>query len=147
MPTASCTLLGWLSAILKVLTLIGPAVFTTLQIYSLSRGNRILGGVVLMLSMAPFLINGSTIYQRPPINLPTPLNCSQNNNASKSFNIKAGSPDLPELLRIIGEPIRSFDDEDEDLQSLEFAPPQEQEDQSEPEGEIAESSRDAGRLA
>ncbi|OJT04201.1 hypothetical protein TRAPUB_5109 [Trametes pubescens] len=58
---------------------------------------------------------------------------------------RAGSPEIPGFLGIIGGSIRSFHDEDEDLQSLEFAPPQE-EDQSEPEGEIVESGRDGGNL-
>lgn len=68
-------------------------------------------------------------------------------NTSSGDDPRAGSPDLPDFLGIIGGPIRLFDDEDEDLQSLEFVPPQEPEHQSEPEGEIAESSRDGGRLA
>lgn len=31
--------------------------FTALRIYAVSRKNRVLGGVALMLSMAPFVIN------------------------------------------------------------------------------------------
>lgn len=37
-------------------------VFTTLRIYALSRKNRILGGVALVVSMAPFLINAVSPY-------------------------------------------------------------------------------------
>ncbi|KAL1937965.1 hypothetical protein VTO73DRAFT_12715 [Trametes versicolor] len=40
-----------------ILNLIGPAMFTTLRIYALSRQNKVLVGVVLVLSMAPFVIN------------------------------------------------------------------------------------------
>lgn len=53
---------------------------------------------------------------------------------------RAGSPELPGFLGVIGGSIRSFPDED--LQSLEFASPQEENHQSEPEGEIQEIRRD-----
>ncbi|EIW56785.1 uncharacterized protein TRAVEDRAFT_49605 [Trametes versicolor FP-101664 SS1] len=67
--------------------MIGPAAFTTLRIYSLSAKNRILGGVALVLSMTPILINATAAYQRLPINLPAPLNCENGNTGSAGFNI------------------------------------------------------------
>lgn len=59
---------------------------------------------------------------------------------------RAGSPELPEFLGVLGGSIRSFQDEDEDLGSLEFAPPQEREHTSEVEGEIREMRRDGGNV-
>lgn len=60
----------------------------------------------------------------------------------------AGSPELPEFLGIIGGSICSFhDDDNKDLQSLEYALPQEEENQPELEGEIQEISRDEGNMA
>ncbi|EIW56801.1 uncharacterized protein TRAVEDRAFT_49623 [Trametes versicolor FP-101664 SS1] len=139
------------SKAIQFLNLIGPAVFTTLRIYVLSGKNRILGGVALVLSMAPFLINASTAYQQPPINLPAPLNCAATNTASRSLiiggKLQAGSAELPEYLGVIGGSIRSSHDNAEDLQSLEFAPPQEEEHQPELEGEIQEIRRDGGFVA
>ncbi|EIW56788.1 uncharacterized protein TRAVEDRAFT_49609 [Trametes versicolor FP-101664 SS1] len=70
-----------------ILNLIGPAMFTTLRIYALSRQNKVLVGVVLVLSMAPFVINASTAYQNPPINLPAPLGCTLIDTASRSLII------------------------------------------------------------
>ncbi|KAL1937251.1 hypothetical protein VTO73DRAFT_13920 [Trametes versicolor] len=246
-PAASCTSLVWLTNVLVILNLIGPAMFTTLRIYALSRKNRILGGVALVLSMAPFLINASTAYTQPPINLPAPLNCTATSMTSRSLNIgpelhtdlygfvcftgivyfwfecsilvsmnvvdfvlvilsiavapgsassyildfidpissilnsrflltlhetntqlegaadvsisslslntgsggepQAGSPELPEYLSVIGGSIRSFHDDEDDLQSLEFAPLQAEEHQPEPEREIQEIRRDGVFMA
>ncbi|KAL1942676.1 hypothetical protein VTO73DRAFT_4916 [Trametes versicolor] len=55
----SCVALVWLTTVTWILNLLGPAMFTTLRIYALSRENKILGGVSLVLSMAPFVINAS----------------------------------------------------------------------------------------
>lgn len=57
---------------------------------------------------------------------------------------RAGSPELPQFLGAIGGPIHSFHDEDEDLRSLTFGPPQEEEHEAELEGEIQEIGRDGG---
>ncbi|EIW56806.1 uncharacterized protein TRAVEDRAFT_49628 [Trametes versicolor FP-101664 SS1] len=57
---------------------------------------------------------------------------------------RAGSPELPEFLGVLGGPIHSFHDEDEDLRSLTFASPQEEEHENETEGEIQEIGRDGG---
>ncbi|OJT04204.1 hypothetical protein TRAPUB_5112 [Trametes pubescens] len=57
-------------------------------------------------------------------------------------------PELPEFLGIIGGSIHSFHWDDEDLGSLEFAPPwEEHEPDSEPEGEIQEIRRDGENIA
>lgn len=60
---------------------------------------------------------------------------------------RAGSPELPEYLGVLGGPIRSFHNDDEDLQSLAFAPPHEEEHETELEGEIQEIGRDGGNTA
>ncbi|KAL1942697.1 hypothetical protein VTO73DRAFT_4937 [Trametes versicolor] len=245
----SCTSLAWLVTVIEMLNLIGPALFTTLRIYALSKKNKILGGLALALSMAPFLLNTGIVYHNIPINLPAPVNCQIISTASTSLDIgsqysdslavavtwretraaiqrrtgtldrpsleqvmwengiiyflfvphaviavppenqasyvvvfidpissilngrfllalhetnarlegatdtsgvsslcfntrgggdsRAGSSELPELLGVIGGSICSFHNDDEDLQCLEFAPPQE-ELQAEPEGEAVE---------
>ncbi|KAL1937385.1 hypothetical protein VTO73DRAFT_13791 [Trametes versicolor] len=74
--TCHCIVFSWLSYVLEVLTLLGPAVFTTLRVYALSGRNVIVTGLVLVLSMGPFLVNVSTMYQEVPINLPPPFGCS-----------------------------------------------------------------------
>ncbi|EIW56807.1 uncharacterized protein TRAVEDRAFT_49629 [Trametes versicolor FP-101664 SS1] len=277
----SCASLAWIAYVLDVLSLIGPAMFTTLRIYALSRNSKILGGAALLLSMVPFVVNASTAYLKLPINLPAPLNCQYANAASTGLSIgwdffllvvasrgclilvdslavvvtwsqtraaiklragtlkhpslqqvmwengtvyfcilvsmnvvdmvlvllsiaielegvssyvilfidpissvlnsrfllaihetnarlegaadtsisslslhtgrggtaQAGSPELPDFLGIIGGSFRSFHDDNEDLQSLEFAPPQDEEHQSEPEGDIQEIRRDGEYMA
>lgn len=60
---------------------------------------------------------------------------------------QAGSPELPEYLGVIGGSIHSFHDDEDDLQSLEFAPPQEEECQPVPEGEIQEIRIDRESMA
>ncbi|KAL1937162.1 hypothetical protein VTO73DRAFT_14504 [Trametes versicolor] len=84
---ASCTLLVWLTKVLNVLDVIGPAMFTTLRLYALSRKSKTLGGVALVLGMTPFIVNASVAYQVVPINLPEPLNCNQINTSSTRLNI------------------------------------------------------------
>ncbi|OJT15919.1 hypothetical protein TRAPUB_14141 [Trametes pubescens] len=74
-----------------ILNLVGPAMFTTLRIYALSKKNRLLGGVALVLSMVPFFINTSAAYQSVPINLPAPLNCQSYSTASTSLDIGISS--------------------------------------------------------
>ncbi|KAI0820555.1 hypothetical protein BC628DRAFT_853166 [Trametes gibbosa] len=44
--------------------------------YVLSGKNKVLCGVALILGLGPFLVNVSTLYQAPPINLPPPENCT-----------------------------------------------------------------------
>ncbi|KAH9856117.1 hypothetical protein C2E23DRAFT_503446 [Lenzites betulinus] len=61
------------------MTLAGSAMFTTLRVYALSNRNKILGTIVLLLSFTPFLVTISTAYQSPPINLPSPENCTSRN--------------------------------------------------------------------
>ncbi|EIW56805.1 uncharacterized protein TRAVEDRAFT_49627 [Trametes versicolor FP-101664 SS1] len=56
-------------------------------IQSISDTSKILGGLALVLGMAPFVVNAISAYQRPPINLPAPLNCTEYNTASTSVNI------------------------------------------------------------
>ncbi|OJT03955.1 hypothetical protein TRAPUB_5356 [Trametes pubescens] len=63
-------------------------------------------------------------------------------NTGSGDNPREGSPELPDFLGIIGSSIRSIHDDDEDLQSLEFAPPQLEEHHSEPEEEVLESGTD-----
>ncbi|EIW57005.1 uncharacterized protein TRAVEDRAFT_49816 [Trametes versicolor FP-101664 SS1] len=79
---SSCTTLFWLNNVLYVISLLGPASFTTLRVYALSRGNKMLAGLVLLLSMGPFLVNVSTLYQYVPINLHLPGGCSTGINTS-----------------------------------------------------------------
>lgn len=67
-------------------------------------------------------------------------------NTGSGDNRRGDSPDLPEFLGVIGGSIHSFHDENEDLRSLEFAPPQE-EDQSESEGAIQEIRREGVDVA
>ncbi|EIW53843.1 uncharacterized protein TRAVEDRAFT_51584 [Trametes versicolor FP-101664 SS1] len=76
-----------LTDVLELLNLVGSAMFTTLRIYALSRKNRILSGIALVLSMAPFVINVSTRYQQLLSNLPAPLNCVKINTASRNLEI------------------------------------------------------------
>ncbi|KAL1940485.1 hypothetical protein VTO73DRAFT_9057 [Trametes versicolor] len=83
----SCASLFWLTVVLELLSLAGSATFTTLRIYALSQKNRILSGIALVLSMAPFVINTSTQYQQLPSNLPAPLNCVGINIASRNLEI------------------------------------------------------------
>lgn len=72
--------------------------------------------------------------------------------SSLSFNtggggdLRAGSPELPEFLGVLGGSIVSFHNNDEDPQSLGTSLPQE-EHQSEPEGEIQEIRRDRENVA
>lgn len=68
-------------------------------------------------------------------------------NSGSGGELHAGSPELPEYLGIIGGSIRSFHGDEDDLQSLEFAPPQEEEHQPELEGEIQEIRKDGGFMA
>ncbi|KAL1937165.1 hypothetical protein VTO73DRAFT_14507 [Trametes versicolor] len=179
---ALCASVVWLTVILRNLNYIGPAMFTALRIYAVSRKNRVLGGVALALSMTPFVINMSTIYEILPINLPAPLNCTQANTASRSISAGIssilnsrfllalhetngrleGATDMaissislniggcgdPEFLGIIGGSIHSIHGRDEDLDSLEFAlSEREEEHDPEPEGEIVEGGRDMANLA
>ncbi|EIW57012.1 uncharacterized protein TRAVEDRAFT_49821 [Trametes versicolor FP-101664 SS1] len=72
-PPSRCTALNWLDIILNNLTMLGPAAFTTLRVYALSGRNKMLTGAVLLLSMGPFLVNMSTVYQLVPSNLPPPI--------------------------------------------------------------------------
>ncbi|EIW63117.1 uncharacterized protein TRAVEDRAFT_43423 [Trametes versicolor FP-101664 SS1] len=207
-------LLGAILGLAGIPPLSDPVMFTTLRIYALSKKNKILGGLALALSMAPFLLNTGIVYHNIPINLPAPVNCQIISTASTSLDIgilvtlnavdmtfailsiavppenqasyvvvfidpissilngrfllalhetnarlegatdtsgvsslcfntrsggdsRAGSSELPELLGVIGGSICSFHNDDEDLQCLEFAPPQE-ELQAEPEGEAVE---------
>ncbi|KAL1937387.1 hypothetical protein VTO73DRAFT_13793 [Trametes versicolor] len=62
-PPSSCDALNRLGTILNYLALLGPAAFTTLRVYALSGTNKILTGIVLLLSMGPFVVNVSTWYQ------------------------------------------------------------------------------------
>ncbi|KAH9852810.1 hypothetical protein C2E23DRAFT_729858, partial [Lenzites betulinus] len=66
----------WCQTCLLLLDLIGPAILTTLRTYVLSGRNKLLGGVAMILSLGPFLVNASTEYQRLPVNLPPPENCA-----------------------------------------------------------------------
>ncbi|KAL1937167.1 hypothetical protein VTO73DRAFT_14509 [Trametes versicolor] len=84
---ALCAALGWFTYVLQILSLTGPGLFTTLRIYALSRRNKIMGGVALVLGMAPFIVNASNAFQKPPINLPAPLNCSSTDMARRSLQI------------------------------------------------------------
>ncbi|OJT08763.1 hypothetical protein TRAPUB_373 [Trametes pubescens] len=69
-------------------------------------------------------------------------------NTGSSGDQRAGSPKLPEFLGVIGGPIHSFHDGEEDMESLEFAPTSQEEHQtSESEGEVLESGGDGGNLA
>lgn len=79
-PLSSCTALDWSASVLDSLNMLGPAceweytehesagrtstyiictnqAFTTLRVYALSGANKMLTGVVLLLSMGPFLVN------------------------------------------------------------------------------------------
>ncbi|KAH9852823.1 hypothetical protein C2E23DRAFT_134679 [Lenzites betulinus] len=51
-------------------------VLTTLRTYVLSGRNKLLGGVAMLLSLGPFLVNASTVYHELPVNLPPPENCT-----------------------------------------------------------------------
>ncbi|OJT15918.1 hypothetical protein TRAPUB_14140 [Trametes pubescens] len=66
-------------------------------------------------------------------------------NTGSDVDPKATSPELPEFLGVLGGPTHLFHDDDEDLGSLEFASPQEEGHQSEPEGAIQEIGRDGGK--
>ncbi|EIW56789.1 uncharacterized protein TRAVEDRAFT_49610 [Trametes versicolor FP-101664 SS1] len=68
-------------------------------------------------------------------------------NTGSSGKLQAGLPELPEYLGVIGGSIRSFHDDEDDLQSLEFAPPQEEECQPVLEGEIQEIRIDRESMA
>lgn len=69
-------------------------------------------------------------------------------NAGSSIDPRAGPPELPEFLSVIGGSIHTFHDADEDLESLDLPPPQEEEHQFEPGGEpqisVEPSSGDGG---
>ncbi|KAI0364168.1 hypothetical protein BV20DRAFT_1006208 [Pilatotrama ljubarskyi] len=71
-----CTIIGWASHVLALLTLPGPAVFAALRVYALSGRSKILSGITLVLSLSLFLTELSDVYHFPPINEPSPLNCS-----------------------------------------------------------------------
>ncbi|KAL1938453.1 hypothetical protein VTO73DRAFT_11693 [Trametes versicolor] len=71
-PLRSCTALQRLISVLNVLAMLGPASFTTMRVYALSGRNKILTSLVLLLSMGPFVVNVSTLYQDVPVNLPPP---------------------------------------------------------------------------
>ncbi|OJT06719.1 hypothetical protein TRAPUB_2427 [Trametes pubescens] len=68
-------------------------------------------------------------------------------NTGSGDDSRAGSHELPGYLGVIGGSIHSFHDEDEDLQSLEFASPQEEEPQPQPQEDIPGSGGDGGHLA
>ncbi|KAL1937371.1 hypothetical protein VTO73DRAFT_13777 [Trametes versicolor] len=55
-----------------VLAMLGPAAFTTLRVYAISERNKVLTGVVLLLSLGPFIVNACTLYQNVTINYPQP---------------------------------------------------------------------------
>lgn len=70
-------------------------------------------------------------------------------NAGSSTDPRAGPPELPEFLSVIGGSIHTFHDADEDVESLEFrVPPPLEERQCEPDGEpqisVELSSGDGG---
>ncbi|KAL1937249.1 hypothetical protein VTO73DRAFT_13918 [Trametes versicolor] len=64
--------------------MIGSAAFTTLRTYALSGKSKILRGLGLVLSVAPFVVNASDTFLKSPINLPAPLNCVQNSAAASA---------------------------------------------------------------
>lgn len=68
-------------------------------------------------------------------------------NTGSGGDLQASPPELPDYLGIIGGSTCSFHDDDEELQSLEFALPQEEEHQTEPEGEIQEIRTDGESMA
>lgn len=68
-------------------------------------------------------------------------------NTGSRGELQAGSPELPEYLGVIGGSIHSFCDDEDDLQSLEFALPQVEEHQPDPEGEIQEIRIDGRNMA
>ncbi|KAH9852820.1 hypothetical protein C2E23DRAFT_885207 [Lenzites betulinus] len=53
-----------------------------LRTYVLSGRNKLLGGVALILSLGPLLVDVSTFYLTLPVNLPPPENCAGQNAAS-----------------------------------------------------------------
>lgn len=77
----------------------------------------------------------------------TSIVSSLNFNSGNGGDARASLPELPEYLGILGGPIRSFRDDDEDLGSLEFTFSREEGNQSGPEGDVQEIRRDGENMA
>ncbi|KAI0780910.1 hypothetical protein BD413DRAFT_500989, partial [Trametes elegans] len=80
----SCLAVGWLGTVIERLVLLGPAAFTTLRVWALSGKKKPITGAVLVLSLGPFVVNTSTLYQEHFANSPPPVLCAQSLNVSTS---------------------------------------------------------------
>ncbi|TFK81928.1 hypothetical protein K466DRAFT_590923 [Polyporus arcularius HHB13444] len=72
---AYCRGLYWSEVALENLSMLGPALFSSLRVYALSGQHRVLTGLTLGLALMPFFVNVSTDYQSHPVNLDPPYNC------------------------------------------------------------------------
>ncbi|KAI0351094.1 hypothetical protein OH77DRAFT_968479 [Trametes cingulata] len=58
-----CPALIWSEIVVSCVSLLGPAVFAFLRMYALSGKSKVLSGVTLVLSLAPFLVTISVVYR------------------------------------------------------------------------------------
>ncbi|KAI0780938.1 hypothetical protein BD413DRAFT_620066 [Trametes elegans] len=66
---------GRAEIVIERMALLGPAAFTTLRVYALSGKKRCITSVVLVLSLGPFIVNMSALYQDHVVNSAPPVLC------------------------------------------------------------------------